>query len=290
VRTARLFAALALVAVALSGCAVQASDADAPSSGEPSTTLPPGAAAPSDVTLPPVGAAPDYQLGGPYDPAPGVGVVARDRTAEPADVYSICYLNGFQTQPGERGVWPSELLLRDDAGQPVIDPNWPDEVLLDTSSEATRDGIVAIVEPWIAGCADAGFRAVEFDNLDTYARSDGALTFDVNLALAARLVEIAHAQGLAAGQKNAAEDSRALRDGARFDFAVTEECAAFDECDAYTAVYGEHVIAIEYTDALDRPFSEVCSDPRTPASTVLRDRELTTPSSPDHVFEVCARA
>ena len=249
------------------------------------------ACAPTDATWtpPPAGAAPDYQLGGAYDPAPEVGVVARDRTARPADgVYSICYVNGFQTQPGELAAWPEDLLLRDDAGEPVIDPDWPDEVLLDTSAAANRTAIARVVEPWIAGCAASGFDAVEFDNLDTYTRSDGALGFDDNAALARLLVGIAHDNGLAAGQKNAAEDAAALREGAGFDFAVVEECAVFDECGRFADVYGDRVIAIEYADQLsvDR-FDAACAAGRMPASVVLRDRDLTTPDDVDYVFRLC---
>ena len=241
----------------------------------------------SEVVLPPTGALPDYQLGGVYDPAPEVGIVGRDRTADPAPgVYSICYINGFQTQPGELDTWQSELLLQRD-GETVFDPDWPDEALLDTSSPERRERIAATVIPWIEGCADAGFDAVEFDNLDTYARSDGALSLDDNLALAASLVDAAHAAGLAAGQKNAAEDAEILHEQAGFDFAVTEECAVYRECGAYTGVYGGHVIDIEYADELPRPFAEMCADDDAPASMVLRDRDLVTPADEDHVFEAC---
>lgn len=240
-----------------------------------------------EIDLPPSGAVPDYQLGGAYDPAPGVGIVGRDRSAEPASgVYSICYVNGFQTQPGELDVWPEDLLLQRD-GETVFDPDWPDEALLDTSSPEHRDRIAAIVVPWIEGCADAGFAAVEFDNLDSYSRSSGALALDDNLALAGVLVDAAHAAGLAAGQKNAAEDAVALSERAGFDFAVTEECAAYDECGAYTDVYGEHVIDIEYTDELPRPFAEMCADDDSPASMVLRDRDLAAPDDPAYAFETC---
>lgn len=235
----------------------------------------------------PAGAAPDYQLGGAYEPADGVGIVGRDRSAPPADAaYSICYVNGFQTQPGELGLWPATALLTDD-GAPVMDPDWPDEQLLDTSTEEGRDAAIEIVGPWIRGCAEDGFDAVEFDNLDTYTRSGGALTFEDNLALATEYVRIAHDAGLEAGQKNAAEDAAALRAGAGFDFAVVEECAAYDECGAYTDVYGDAVLDIEYTDELPRSFAEMCADPDSPASMVLRDRDLTTPDDPSHVFELC---
>lgn len=236
---------------------------------------------------PPAGTAVDYQLGGAYPPDPRVGIIVRDRKASPATaVYSICYLNGFQTQPGERGEWSDDLVLRQD-GADVIDRDWPDEALLDTRAEASRAAIAARVGEWIDGCASAGFSAVEFDNLDSYTRSDGLLSADDNLALATLLVQHAHDAGLAAGQKNAAEDAARLRADAGFDFAVVEECAFYDECTAYTRVYGDAVVAIEYTDALDRPFPELCADPDVPDSIVLRDRNLTTPADADYVFEIC---
>lgn len=237
------------------------------------------------ITLPPDDAAPDYQLGEPYPPDAAVGVVVRDRTAAPAEgLYSICYLNAFQTQPGELADWPEGLVLEDAAGDPVFDPDWPDEALLDTSTDENRAAIAEIVTPWIEECATAGYRGVEFDNLDSYTRSDGALTFENNAALATVLVDAAHDAGLAAGQKNAAEDAAALREASGFDFAVAEQCAEFDECDAYEDVYDDHVIAIEYDGST---FLAACADDRMPDSAVLRDRELTAPGDPDYVFELC---
>lgn len=261
--------AVVAIGIGLSGCGVSAEPA-------------------SNISLPPVGGTPDYQLGGAYSPDASVDIVARDREAEPdPSRYSICYVNGFQTQPGEADNWPADTLLHD-AGGVVIDPDWPDEVLLDTSSRESRERILTTVAPWIVACAEAGFEAVEFDNLDTYTRSDGALSRDDNLALATAYVDTAHDAGLAAAQKNAAEDAAVLHDRAGFDFAVTEECAAFRECDSYTGVYGDHVIDIEYSDALPRSFGVVCGDPETPSSVVLRDRNLTLPAETEYVFETCA--
>ncbi|MDF2508269.1 MAG: hypothetical protein K0Q52_2128 [Microbacterium sp.] len=267
---------VAALALGLGGCAAPA-DSSAP--GE--------SPAPASFDLPPSGATPDYQLGGAYEPAPDVGIVGRDRGAEPAEgMYSICYVNGFQTQPGEFDSWPDDLLLQHD-GEVVFDPDWPDEALLDTSTAERRERIAAAVTPWIDGCADAGFDAVEFDNLDSYSRSDEALSLDDNLALATLFVDAAHAAGLAAGQKNAAEDAAVLREQAGFDFAVTEECAVYTECGAYSAIYGDHVIDIEYADELPRSFAEMCADDDSPASMVLRDRDLVTPGTEGYVFETC---
>ncbi|GAA2983439.1 hypothetical protein JOD63_000683 [Microbacterium terrae] len=266
--------ALALIA-AVGGCA--ASVVPSPSTAE----------TPTQWSLPPEGAPFDYQLGGGYEPADAVEIVARDRTDEPAPgLYSICYVNGFQTQPDELDIWPDDLLLRDPSGAPVVDPAWPDEVILDTSTVDRRDGIVALVGPWIRGCADDGFDAVEFDNLDSFSRGEG-LTFEDNAALAAELVAIAHDSGLAAAQKNAAELSAQLRAAARFDFAVAEECASFDECSLYAEVYGPHVLDIEYTDDEHGSFADACAAADAPRSMVLRDRDLTMPGDPGHVFALC---
>ncbi|MFJ2620218.1 endo alpha-1,4 polygalactosaminidase [Glutamicibacter sp. NPDC087344] len=269
----RWLASLMLAALPLAACAPQPAEEAVPR--DPA------------VLLPPASGQPDYQLGQGYEPAPLVQIVVRDKTSAPdPQRYSVCYLNAFQSQPGELELWPEHTLLRGDGGL-LFDPDWPDEVLLDTSSEQRRAAILAVVRPWIQDCADAGFNAVEFDNLDTYTRSGGALSRADNLALATALVDLAHGHSLAAGQKNAAEDAAALKSQAGFDFAVAEECAAYQECDAYTEVYGEHVIDIEYTDQLPVSFAQMCEDPRSPHSMVLRDRELSAPGDAAYVNQLC---
>ena len=254
-----------------------------------------GCAAPTpdvsqEVALPPAGAIIDYQLSEGYTPAPDVSGVVRDSADAPeSGLYSICYINGFQSQPADREMWladhPDLVLL--DEGRPVIDANWPDELILDTSDAGKRDRIAAIMADDLSACAEKGFDAVEIDNLDSYARSGGKLDRDGAIALASLYASTAHAAGLAIAQKNSAELGERGRDEAGFDFAVAEECQRFDECALYTSVYGDLVFDIEYTDDLRGTFAEVCADPQVPASTILRDRDLTTPSRPDFVFEDC---
>ncbi|WP_409648025.1 endo alpha-1,4 polygalactosaminidase [Microcella sp.] len=275
----------ASIALVLSACTASAPAAP-PESAPPATTDPAAArfALPSEGRI-------DYQLGGASTPAPGVTIVVRDATERPAPgLASICYLNGFQTQPGELDDWLAtapDAVLRDAAGDPVIDPNWPDEALLDPRTPEARTAIVDRLGPLIDGCAAAGFVAVEFDNLDSYTRAGGALTADDALALATLLVDRAHAAGLAAGQKNALELGARGRDEAGFDFAVLEECDRWAECALATAVYGEQVLNIEYADDLRGSWADVCARGEVPALTVLRDRMLAPPSSPDHVLDHC---
>jgi hypothetical protein len=243
------------------------------------------------VTLPPFGQPADYQLGGSYDVDDAVKMVARDSTSEPAKgVYSICYVNGFQSQPGDDERWSvdnPDLVLRDDDGQAIIDPNWPDEFILDTSSPEKRQRISRMIGASIETCADKGFDAAEIDNLDTYSRSDGRLSVDDNLALAKLLADRAHGHLMAIGQKNSAELGERGRAEAGFDFAVTEECVRFQECGAYADVYGDAVVDIEYTDDLSAPFDEICASDDRPATTILRDRNLVAKGEAEYAFEHC---
>jgi hypothetical protein len=265
--------------LALAGCARD----EMPVFTGPAERVPDGA--------PPAGTIVDYQLGGAYEPAEGVGGVVRDAADDPAEgLWSGCYVNGFQTQPGDRDLWLDEhpdLVLRDEDGTPVADPAWPDEMLLDTSTAEKRAGIVAVLGEVVRSCAERGFDAVELDNLDTYTRSDGRLTEDDAVDLARRYAEVAHEAGLAVGQKNAADLGLRGRDEAGFDFAVAEECHRWDECAGYTEVYGDAVLDIEYTDDLRGTWAEVCADPQVPASTILRDRDLGVPGSAEYAFDHC---
>lgn len=232
------------------------------------------------VALPPAGAPVDYQLGGAYPPAKDVGIVVRDREAEPdPDRWSVCYVNAFQTQPGTDEV-PAHLLLRDDGGERVEDPDWPGEYLLDVSTERARTAVVDTVGAWIDGCADDGFDAVELDNLDSWTRSGGLLDRSDAEATARALTTRAHAAGLAAAQKNAVD---LVGTDLGFDFAVTEECAAFDECDRYRAAF-DVVLEIEYSDVA---FRSACAADLTGVSVVRRDLELLPAGDPGHVLRWC---
>lgn len=281
-----------LAAVALSACAVSGPATTTASAASPASAAS-GASAPAatpTVDLPPVGGQVDYQLGGSSPLPDGVTIVARDSTDKPADgAYSICYVNGFQTQPEAKKSWlknhPKLVLMR--KGKPVIDPNWPGEMILNTSTAAKRAAIAKVFAKTIKGCATAGFEGVEFDNLDTFTRSKKLLTAGDNRAMAKLYVAAAHKAGLAAGQKNTAELAAKLKKTAKFDFAVAEECYRWDECAAYSAVYGDHVIDIEYADDLRGTFADACADPDSPASMVLRDRDLVTSNKPEYVYEAC---
>lgn len=284
-----------LIAVALlTGCARPVDPPSAPQS-EPSVTQPATeSAAAHRVRLPPTTGSFDYQLGGAGD-IPGLAVVVRDASARPMPgAYSICYLNGFQTQPGDGDSWlhnRGEAVLRDAHGSPVRDPDWPDEYVLDPSTAAKRSIILGVLTPVLSACADKGFDAIDLDNFDTFRRFSDATTGHIDEAgaveLARSFTTLAHDRGLAVAQKNTPDAAEIGRRTIGFDFAVAEECAAYQECDHYRQVYGPHVLQIEYTDNLAGSFRDVCATADRAPLTILRDRRLVTPGSAGYVREQC---
>ncbi|MEU4243597.1 endo alpha-1,4 polygalactosaminidase [Actinoplanes sp. NPDC026619] len=236
---------------------------------------------------PPANASFDYQIGEPYAPPAGVTVVSRDHDAAAAPgLYNICYVNAFQAQTGDESWWEAnhpDLLLRDKNGDVVIDEDW-DEALLDYSTAAKRAALTTIVGGWIDQCGGKGFQGVEPDNLDAYTRSGGLLTESQALAYATSLISYSHGKGLAVGQKNTADLSSAKAKQAGFDFAVAEECADYDECQNYTATYGNRVLVIEYTAS---QFKKACKQYGSTLSIVLRDVDVTAPGSRSYVFKTC---
>lgn len=248
----------------------------------------------AEFALPPSEGVFDYQLGGAYDTVAAGGsevaidVVVREPSDGPLEgAYSVCYVNGFQSQPGDQEVWlETGAVLRDALGEPVFDPDWPDELVLDPATPAQRAQILEIVGPWIDDCAAAGFDAVEMDNLDTFTRFPGVAEAGA-MALVRAYVARAHDAGLAIAQKNTVEIAA---EGLGFDFAVVEECAVWDECEAYIDAYGSAVLQIEYPDALaegDKTFAEVCGADGRSRLLVLRDRDLVPRGEDEYVRSQC---
>ena len=251
-----------------------------------------------EVVPPPANAGFDYQIGGDYPLPDGTGVVSRDWfIGEDAEqpVYSICYVNAFQTQadesgvdrPDERSNWAQSLVLSE-LGD---DPNWGGEYLVDISGAKKRRQAARWVEQMIEACERKGFEAVEYDNLDSWTRFDGTPLADEvpfekgqALAYARQLARRAHALGLAVGQKNTADITPAQSRRVGFDFAIAEECARYDECDRYRRIYGDGVIEIEYR---RKDFRKACRTDGDEISVVLRDRQVSRPGSPRYRYDAC---
>ncbi|KAJ7281781.1 hypothetical protein C8J57DRAFT_82694 [Mycena rebaudengoi] len=153
---------------------------------------------------------------------------------------------------------------------------------------ANRAALAKIVEPWIDTCVSKGFNAIEPDNLDTFDRY-GALTKENNLAFARLLSDYAHSKGLAFAQKNTAILVKADKVAGEFDFAIAEECGFFKECSAYTSLYGNFVLEIEYSDNENgrAVYDQACKDLGSKIPIAYRDRDVVPSTAKGYVNLHC---
>lgn len=276
IKRVRELAAAALVATSASVTVV--------ASAGPASAAPP-------VALPTPHAEFDYQIGTPYTPPTGVRVISRDHTKDPAaGLYNICYVNAFQTQKGARGQWDADLLLRDENGKVIEDPEWEGEAILDLREDGKRKRIAAKVNGWIDTCAAKGFQGVEPDNYDSYGRSRGLFTAVQAQEYIRLLSAHAHDRGLAIAQKNTSELAGAARQNG-LDFAVAEECGAWGECDVYANAFNDHVVVIEYSaDGLNKVCDGYGGRPgfKDRLSIVRRDKSVTAPGNGEYVRTTCS--
>jgi hypothetical protein len=243
------------------------------------------------VELPPSGGRFDYQIGGVYQPDARVKIVVRDRSKIPVgDRYNICYLNALQTQPdpmnGSLSWWKQhhgDLLVKKPDGEPMIDPEW-DEGILDISTAEKRGKILDIQKKWIDDCKVSRYQAIEADNLDSHTRAGGAFDINATKEFMKAFVKHAHGKGLAVAQKNGGELGDSGKKYIGFDFAITEDCQANDECKPYADAFGDNVFQIEYT---DEAFQESCTDRGGKVSIIRRDRNVVPYGHSDYVYEVC---
>ncbi|MEU6146800.1 endo alpha-1,4 polygalactosaminidase [Streptomyces sp. NPDC047081] len=268
-------------AVAVTGVSIVAVRLGSDQDGGSSSSAAPGAAA--KVTLPPKHVPWDYQIGGAYPPAAGVKVVGRDHDSEPAPgVYNICNINAFQAQADGERDWDPDLLLRDAKDNVVYDEDWG-EAVLDIRTAAKRQRIAAKLNAWIDECAAKGFKAVEPDNYDVSTRFPKYLKADQAEALMKLLSAHAHAKGLAIAQKNAVElvaDHKSVG----LDFAVSEECAEWNECGEFAEAFGDDVFVVEYT---AKGMAQACSGWGSTLSVVRRDEQVVPQGAKGYVHQTC---
>lgn len=247
IRIGRLLLAV-LAGIGTWGCSDGAGGASTPGEGSMVGT--------GDRWRPAAGATWQWQLRGPIDVTVDAEVFDLDLFDAPDDVltelrrqrrYLICYLNAGAHEP-----WRDDVgrFADDVVGSPM--EGWEDERWLDVRR---LDAIGPIIEDRLALCAARGFHGVEFDNVDGYANETGFdLTAEDQLAFNRWLAGAAHRHGLAAGLKNALDLVPQLVDD--FDFAVNEECVAYDECERLRPFVdqGKAVFHAEY----EVPIDEVC--------------------------------
>ena len=152
----------------------------------------------------------------------------------------ICYFSAgsYEEWRPDAGDFPQSAL-----GNPL--DGWPGERWLDI-----RDpGVRAVQAARLDMAAARGCDGVEPDNVDGYANDSGFdLTAQDQIDYNTWLAEQAHARGLSVGLKNDLDQVTQLEP--LFDWALNEECVAYDECDLLAPFIdaGKAVFHVEYVD------------------------------------------
>src|SRR5574341_206315 len=122
--------------------------------------------------------------------------------------------------------------------------DWPGERWLDIRQ---RDALALVMLARLDLAVEKGCDGVEPDNVDGFANETGfPLTAADQIAYNRWLAQEAHARGLSIGLKNALDLIPQLVGD--FDWALNEQCFAYDECDALLPFIeaGKAVFGVEY--------------------------------------------
>jgi len=197
-----------------------------------------------------------YQLQGTIDRSVAAHVFDIDGFDTPAatvaalkrsGAYTVCYLStSYENWRSDAGRYPASVLGRNLEG-------WAGERWVDIRK---LQALVPIYAARADLCKAKGFDAIEWDNVDAYTHDTGfPLTANDQLTHNRFLAAIAHGRGLAVGLKNDTDQAAAL--APTFDFAVVEECVAWNECGRYSAFtkLGKPVYVVEY----DRTLAQTCA-------------------------------
>ncbi|WP_035758414.1 endo alpha-1,4 polygalactosaminidase [Granulicoccus phenolivorans] len=178
-------------------------------------------------------------------------------------VRTVCYINAgaYENWRSDKSKFPRSVI-----GKPL--DGWDGENWLDVNR---IDVLLPIMSARMDVCAQKGFDAVDPDNTDGWSQNTGfriSKQAQINYQIA--LAGAAHDRGLAIGLKNDVEQLPQL--GSVVDFAVNEECGAYNECDAYNdfLASGKAVFNIEYEG--DR--ASVCPGRPDGMSTVIKHWSL----------------
>lgn len=216
----------------------------------------------AEVWRPTPGTSWQWQLSGRIDTDLDVQMYDVDLFDAPDDVLDrlradgrtvICYFSAGSHEDwrDDAGEFPEAAI-----GRPL--DGWPGERWLDVRDPTVREVLARRLDAAVARGCDG----VEPDNVDGYDNGTGfPLTATEQLDFDRWLADEAHRRGLSVGLKNDLGQVRDLVDW--FDWALNEECVAYDECgrlEAFTSV-DKAAFHVEYVDDwADAPAlaAEVC--------------------------------
>jgi hypothetical protein len=233
-----------------------------------------GACAPAAAPLA-AGSTWQWQLSGELDTSLDVQVYDVDLFDAPDDAFAalsdrvrICYFSA-----GSHEDWRDDAADFPEAALGTAMEDWEGERWLDIRDEGVR----AVLATRLDHAVDRGCDGVEPDNVDGYQNETGFdLSADDQLDFNRWLAAEGHARGLSVGLKNDVSQLKTLADD--FDWALNEECRAYDECGGYSAFLDadKAVFHVEYVDTWSDAQAladEVCGESPT-LSTLIKTWDL----------------
>jgi hypothetical protein len=151
---------------------------------------------------------------------------------------------------------PDSKQLEPYRGNPI--DGWPGQYWVDVREA----DVFTVMKSRLEMAQSKGCDGVEADDVDARSNDPGfPITAAQQQAFIKMIAERAHALGMAFGLKNDLEEIGALLSVS--DFAINEECFAYDECDELEAFIraDKAVFQVEYTEGdLDKKASSICPD------------------------------
>ncbi len=200
-----------------------------------------------DAWRPPPGTSWQWQLTGTVDSSLDVEMydvdlvnVRDEELAALSGRVVICYFSA-----GTWEEWRSDAGDFPDSALGSALEEWDDERWLDLTNARVREIMLARLDRAV----ERGCDGVEPDNMDGYANDNGVgLNATEQLDFNRFIADAAHDRGLSVGLKNDVDQLEDLLPW--FDWALNEECAAYDECGRYDVFTnaGRAVFHVEYVD------------------------------------------
>jgi len=157
------------------------------------------------------------------------------------NVKVICYFDAgvYENYRSDKAKFPASVIGKADVGWPGA--YWLDIRQLDIIMPIMKDRMVN----W---CKNKGFDAIEPDETEVWSNNSGfTITKAQNNAFNKAIADQAHALGLSVGLKG--NNTEAADNEPYFDWALTEQCWEYDECDNFQKSFlakGKAVFNIEY--------------------------------------------
>ena len=235
-----------------------------------------------------------WQLSGDFDPAKDIPLLAHrtvfdlDGELTPGstvdalhalgpEVRVVCYFDAgvYESYRSDASLFPARII-----GDP--DEGWPDSYWLDIRQ---RDVILPILRHRMTDwCLAKGFDAIEPDETEVYGNASGfPITQADNDAFNQAVAAQAHQLGLSVGLKG--NNARAAYLAADFDWALSEQCWEYEECDGLKAGFadrGKAVFTVDYNVDPDCATADSWH-----LNSMRRDLDLVGPRDPGYLYQPC---